>query len=579
MSTAIEGNIFYKGNNSNPAYNNPKFIATIVSQTELKMGREMSASEIRFISNFVRKLDPDTLLRMPRHRVLNGITESIIKRFSAYDCTTEIIDTHEILKNQIGISGEANVVSSLIGTVPRKSKKAQRQEKVAESSGGISLVDVNKIFGFTQSYQLQKLLNPNALLRTNYVLMDTRYRVLDSNGDKFFSWNHSNNVSRVQGSINTVGTIRDIVALRVFPFKVPYISSLDTSYRKVSMLIREFQAQSFVGQEQRRFHFLFDPIVDGDSILLNPSDNNDGYYRFGQPITQFDTITIDFGSPLEEVLFDIDRSSGQATLYGDGIETHFTTQIEHKLITGHIIYISDFSSLNDQKTSTITNDINRNTGHNVIVVSPTVFKIRVDSNDMTPLIESGGVVQLNNDNVENLTIPINTTLNIGDRVRVTDAAVPPFTIDEVFNVKFYEPAVGKIHLDRDPGLGVVVGVFVFKDYRPPPLTATASIAAVEPVNEITITGAVATGGTSFLNDYKVGDFINFITVVPPVDDGPHTVVSIQSNSQLTTNRVAVTTITGMTALKATTLDQNVFTIYFGSKRIFVPLEITFITPE
>jgi hypothetical protein len=577
MSTVIEGGIFYKGNNANPAYNNPKFITTVVTQVEGAMERELTVMEIKAVSNFVRKIDPDYLLKMPYHRVLTGVTSSIVKRFAGYDCTTEIIDTHELLKQQIGISGETNLVRSLTGSGPEKSHKEKKLEKAAEMRGPAPIVSISKLFGYSEGFQLQKMLNPNALLRTNYVILDTRYRVLDSDGTKFFSWNHINNVSRNQGSINTVGTIRDIVALRIFPFRAPYTSTLDTAYKKVSMLVREFQAQSFVGQEQRRFHFMFNPVVSGNSVFLEPGDDNDGYYRFGQPVTQFDTITIDFGSPLEDVIFDVDRSNGYASAYGAGIETEFTTNIPHKLLTGETIYISDFSSLNNLATPIITNSINRNTGFPVIVVTPTQFKIRLDSNGMNPLIEGGGAVNLNFSHVEGLT-PNNTTLTTGDRIRVTDSAEPPYTIDEVFNVKFYEPSVGKIHLDRNYG-SLVTGVFVFKDYRPPPLTSVDTLAVVSPSNGITVTGAIATGGTSFLNDYRVGSYINFHKISTALDDGPHLVTSIQSDNKLTTDRAAPGTITGMTAIKQTTYPNNIFLIYFGSKRMFIPLEITFISPE
>jgi hypothetical protein len=573
MSNGIDGTSFYKENNANAAYNNPKFIATIVTQVEGAIERELTSAEISSVITFVRNLDTDYLLKRPYHRVLTGITESIVKRFASYDCKSEIIDTHEILKKEIGISGETNLVRSITsqGAAPTQN------ERVNESSGMSSTVEISKIFGFSQSTQLQKIINPNALLRTNYIILDTRYRVLDSDGTKFFSWNHINNVSRNQGSINTVGNIRDIVALRVYPFRAPYTSTLDTSYNKVSMLIREFQAQSFVGQEQRRFHFMFDPVVSGNSIFMQPGDDNDGYYRFGQPITQIDTITVDFGSPLEEVIFEQDRSQGYASIYGLGIETEFTTFIPHNLLTGNTIYITGFSSLDNLATSSVTNSINRNTGFPAIVVSPTKFKIQIDSNSMTPLIEGGGIVTLNGDHIENLT-PNITSLSVGNRVRITDAVSPPYTIDEVFNVKFYEPTTGIIHLDRDYG-AIVASVYVFKDYRSPPLTISATLATVRPDNGITVTGPVATGGRSFLNDYKVGDYINFIKVSPPVDDGPYLVTSIQSDNTITTNRVAVSTLTAMTAIKKTTYQDNLFVVYFGSKRMFIPLEITFISPE
>jgi signal peptidase I len=577
MSTVIEGSVSYKGSHANPAYNNPKFIATVVSQVEGKLERELTFMEITTISNFVRNIDPDYLLKMPYHRVLVGVTESLIKRFASYDCTPEIIDTHELLKQEIGVEGETNLVRSLVGQGPVKTQEERRKEKRAEMSGNNYLVEVSKVFGCSKGHHLQKLINPNALLRTKYIILDTRHRVLDSDGTKFFTWNHINDVSTHQGTVNTVGTIRDIVAIRVFPFRVPYTSTLDTSYNKVSMLIREFQAQSFIGHEKRKFHFMFNPVISGNSVFLEPGDDNDGYFRFGNPITHLHSITVDFGSPLEEVIFDTDRLQGYVSNYGTGLETEFTTAGAHKLLTGNVIYITEFLSLNNLATPIVSNSINRNTGYPVIVTSPSVFKIRLDSSSMTPLIEGGGAVTLSNSNVENLT-PNNTTLATGDRIRVTDVASSPFTIDEVFNVLLYEPTIGKIHLDRNYG-AVAGAVFVFKDYRLPPMTSTTAITTVNPVKGITVTGAIATGGKTFLNDYKVGDFISFVKTSPALSDGPHLVTSIQSDDTITTNRTAPGAITDMTAVKSTTLTNNVFSIYFGSKRMFIPIEITFISPD
>lgn len=550
------------------AYDNPNLISNVKTRVEGVIERELTSSEIKIVTNFIRNLDTNFLTKIPYSRALTGITNSLAKRFSNHGCGEEVVDTHEILKEIIGVSTETPSIG-VSGNLSRKKK-----DDVAPTN---SIVEVSKVFGQSQGYQLQKLINPNALLRTNYVILDTRYRILDNDGTKYFSWNHVNNTSRAQGSINTVGNIRDIVALRVFPFRTPYLPTLDTTYHKVSMLIREFQAQSFVGQENRRFHFMFNPVISGNSIFLDPCDNNDGYYRFGQPITQMDNITIDFGSPLEDVIFDPDRARGYASNYGVNLETEFTTSSPHNLITGDAIYISDFSSLNNLATPVVTNTINRTTGFPAIVMSQYIFKIQLNSISMNPFIEGGGVVTLTNDHIDNLTLNI-TNLSTGDRIRVTNALAPPYVIDEVFNVKYYEPTTGIIHLDRDYG-ATIVSVYVFKDYRPPPLTTVDAITTVKPSGGITVTGPVATGGSTFLNDYKVGDFINFINISPSIDDGPHTVTSIQSDYTLTTNRVNPGTITGMTAIKKIKYQNNIFDIYFGSKRMFIPIEITYISSE
>ena len=570
---------YYKEPNSSAAFNNPRFVAVIVNQIGQKIGRRLSSSEIGMVVNFVRKLNYDMLIRLPKDKIIEGITSTIISRFASYECVKEPDNMHEFLKNQIGVSGETDyVLPSADYNTPNKTAQEERREAQVEHDGGSNMVEIIKIMGFSKSSQIQRILNPNALLRTNYILMDTRYRVLDTDGKKYFQWNHINNVTRAQGSVNTVGTIRDIVAMRVYPFRIPYTASLDTVYKKVSMLMREFQAQSFVAHEGRRFHFMFDVIIDGDSIYLRPENNNDAYYRFYQPITQIDTISIDFGSPLEEVVFDNDRSLGFVSVYWDGIQTIVTTQTNHNLLTGNNVYITGFTSLDNFATPGVTGAMNQVVGHNVIVTSPTTFKIFVDSSSMLPLIQGGGVVTLNNSHVQNVTV--SNTLVSGDRVLVTDGPTPPFATEYgVFLVKFYDPVTQEIHLDIDTAL-TITPVWVFKDFRPPPLTRNDGFAVVKPSGGVTLTGNVVTAtGSSFLSDFKIGDTVNFINVAASVDEGPFTVVAISGDLQMTVSRLAPGTLTGLTGLKKIIIQNNLFQVYYGGKRIFVPIELTYMSPE
>lgn len=570
---------FYRETNSSAAYNNPKFIAIIVNQIEQRMGRILSSGEINKTSNFIRKLDNDMLLRMPTAKVIQNITKALVTRFADYRCVEEPLQARELLKSQIGISAETDVVQSVMDMQPAKSVKEIIRESQMESAGGANMIDVAKILGYTKTNQIQKVLNPNALLRTNYILLDTRYRLLDNDGTRYFQWTHINNISRAQGSVNTVGTIRDIVAMRVYPFRIPYTAALDTPYKKVSMLMREFQAQSFVAQEGRRFHFMFDIIIDGDSIYLRPEDNNDAYYRFYQPVTQIDMISIDFGSPLEDVVFDSDRSLGFTNLYWDGIQTQITTQTPHNLLTGNNVYITGFTSLNPIATPVVVASMNSSVGHNVIVVSPTVFKISVNSSPMTPLIQGGVGVTLNVDQVTGITVPL--VLDSGDRVRITSSAAPPFAFDYgVYIVKFYDAVAGVIHLDQDSGQVLLTPCYVFRDYRMPPLTRNDGLATVNPVGGITvIDNTVSAVGSRFLSDYKDGDSLFLFNIAAAVDEGPYSVVSILNDTQMTITRVLLGQINNLTALKTTLIQDNLYQVYYGGKRIFVPLELTYISPE
>jgi hypothetical protein len=571
--------LYYRESNSSPAYNNPRFVALIVNKAEQGMQRHLSGAEVTMISNFIRKLDNDMLLRMSPEKVIASLTASIISRLARYECEEEPDRTQEFLRGEIGISGETDYVRPTSDISRQKSASDMMREAQTNADGGARMVEVSRMFGFTKASQIQKILNPNALLRTNYILMDTRYRALDNDGTKYFQWNHINNVTRAQGSVNTIGTIRDIVAMRVYPFRIPYTAALDTSYRKVSMLMREFQAQSFVAHEGRRFHFMFDIFIDGDSIYLKPEDNNDAYYRFNQPVTQIDNISIDFGSPLEEVVFDSDRSLGFASVYWDGIQTQITTQSPHNLLTGYIIYITGFTSLNPLATPTLIAQMNQAQGHNVIVVSPTVLKLSVDSSSMQQLIQGGPGITLGANTVLGITVPL--ALSPGDRVRITSSAAPPFFTDYgVFIVVFYDPVAGTIFLGEDSGIVVPVNCYVFKDYRPPPLTRNDGLAQIVPAGGISLNDATVTSvGASLSTDYKVGDTIYLFRVSPVFYELAYTVTSVLSPSQMLINRVILGNEVNLTALKVTRVQDNLFQVYYGGKRIFIPMELTYIAPE
>ena len=85
-----------------------------------------------------------------------------------------------------------------------------------------------------------RLLNPGSLLRKIYLMLDSRYRVLGTDGPiSEFKWNYIlQSAVSTQGSVNLIGNVRDIVALRTYPFRIPYVASADNKYARVSVLIK-----------------------------------------------------------------------------------------------------------------------------------------------------------------------------------------------------------------------------------------------------------------------------------------------------------------------------------------------------
>ncbi len=185
---------------------------------------------------------------------------------------------------------------------------------------------IEKIFDISDKWYMQRMLNPAAQYQYAYVLLDTNNAAPELSTDTTFGWNVINSISQRDGSVSTVSTIRDLVAMRIFPVTMQlntpvgetgktYINNVANINNNFTVLIHEFQAQSFVGREGRKFHFslfpaLMNPLVifQGPNITPpNPyfefttSGKANGWFWFRTPITEFSTMTVSIGNPFDLV--------------------------------------------------------------------------------------------------------------------------------------------------------------------------------------------------------------------------------------------------------------------------------------
>ncbi len=468
----MEHSYVYKPSNSVRTINHPEFIAAVANKVEVLIERKITMSEKRLIKYYIVKLRPAVFKGYTIPRALETLADILSKKIKKINCEVTYVDMHEYARKEIGISGEADSLSfDLTG------------------GGGTSItstpialgtsVDIMRIMGASNAYSVQQLLNPQALWRNNYFVLDSRYRILDNDGSKFVAWNHVNNVTRAQGTVNTVGTIRDLVEMKVYPIRLPYTASAENDLRRVTMLVEEFSAQSFIGQENRRFHFMFDVEIDGDWIRLNPYFHNNGVFRFEQPVTQFDTVTVTFGSPLDDVILDVDRLNASNTYATTAV---LTTIGDHNLSSGNKVYISEFNTNSPINDAVVISLVNAD--HVITVTSDTSFTIPVDTSSI-----------------------VNTSLT-GTDVGVTNGSP-------------------------------------------------------------TVTGPTA--DTLFTTELKANDVVKILGV-------SYTILSIESAISMT----LATNYTGVTnaALPMADIDKDnsitnlSYTVYFGSKRLIIPMQLT-----
>ena len=108
---------------------------------------------------------------------------------------------------------------------------------------------------------------------------------------------------------------------------------------------------------------MFDILkTENNLIYLNPVDR---IFRFNKPVNYIDNFTLSFGAMLPKIKFDIDRMSASQFDYKskDGI---ITFDQPHNLITGDLIYISDFTTPDPALDVDFINDMNRSSGHIIV---------------------------------------------------------------------------------------------------------------------------------------------------------------------------------------------------------------------
>lgn len=374
----------YQATNYQRLLTNNKFVITLGRSIERKLGRHLSKQEMGVAIEILKGLNPRIFQHKPIDYVLKVLTEQISETLATKPCATteDDVDIKEMLKNQIGITTEDDT-SNIVDTT----RDFAEQLKVSVAN----TVSVESFLGNKTVLDLQRIINPDLVKRACYIIADTRNRLLDNDGTTYFQWNIVNTDTISQGTINLPGNIKDIVSMRIHPIRMPFTSTAQNDYQRVSIFMREFSAQSYIAAENRRFHYMLGTNVGNRWIDLETDRFNDGYFRFRSPVSRLDTLTLTFGSPLENIVFDPDRM--QSTVNSYSSPTTFVTTSSHNLETGDLVYISNFSTLNPTTDTVPISLINRSEGHIVSVTNDTTFTIDVDTTDIQEL--GSGTIAIN----------------------------------------------------------------------------------------------------------------------------------------------------------------------------------------
>mgnify|MGYP000976884063 CR=1 FL=1 len=388
---------------------------TIVKNVSTGLNRQLHTNEYNQIIKFIGKIDPDLLNPRYKDNTIKLMSKTLIDEFKKYNSQkAPYDDSQQMIRDIIGISSESGTSHGIYDN-PNFYKKINNDKQLEDhnnkemnpgrnTSNNIEQINKSKLsdlFGIKTSEEMVRVLNPVSLYKKNYFVLDSRYRSnegsnnLSNSIDKYiWDFNLNSQPSDKNSSVNVIGNMRDIVAMRIYPFRIPYSSLLDNKYKRVSMLIDEMSSQSFVAHEQRKFHFILGSDIDSNFLNLSTDKFNDGHFYFEKPITTLEKISISFGNPLEKVSFGLDRCNYRVDNVSIApltkITTYYTNNTDlftHGLTNGDRVYLSGYTVgyvdpilvEQVQINNKIQNDINNINGYIISIIDNYSFSINLDT--------------------------------------------------------------------------------------------------------------------------------------------------------------------------------------------------------
>jgi hypothetical protein len=402
--------IYHPANNIKK-FTNDTFYKSIVGKVEKKINRSLTGAEIKESISFIQKLDPSLLSPEYQAKTIPIMITTLANEFNKFNCQTpEYDDSQQFIRDTIGLTSESGTTHGVYDNPSfylrnqniDNSNKNKKSSSITLKTESVTK-SISKFLGISNSEDAVRVMNPNAMHRKNFMILDSRYRILSGStidGISTFSWNYVlKSQIEAQGSVNIIGNVRDIIAMRVYPFRIPYVESADNKYSRVSVFVEELGSQAFVAHEDRKFHFMLRSAIDSEFIDLETDKFNDGFFHFEKPITTLNTLTLSFGSPLEKIIFPNDRSWCGIDYFALTPLTLITTYVnsplgsslqEHGLHNGDRVYFELFNvgdvppALADQKliNDTIKETVNKKEGFLVNVIDVNNFTIDYDTSSI-----------------------------------------------------------------------------------------------------------------------------------------------------------------------------------------------------
>ena len=297
--------------------------------------------------------------------MINILTEELIQLDNSQE---KILDMKDVLIKEIGNEPETAIAHT-------------------------KLNDMTTIDSLLQSPAiLQSIFNPKALHRKAYLILDRKYQSNDSNNIHEFKW-HIATAGKHFNSLTTSVTtapLRDIIKIKMFPFRFPNTANAITEFHRLSVELVEFNSQAYVVAHcNKRFHFAFDiertgAVGSNEPLNMTDVSNSITEFEFHTPIIEINTLTIRFANPEVDVNLDPDILSGTISSVGAQtlitfLQPHFCTIDTSVVITGFITT----DPINDSVEIELMNDTN---GWDITAVTTFTVTIDVDISGLNGVI-------------------------------------------------------------------------------------------------------------------------------------------------------------------------------------------------
>lgn len=316
----------------------------VILIAETQFNKKFNKIEIENLVNFINKINLESIY----DKDLDTVNSSIVTIYKNNVSKPKNFDIQEYLKNQI------NDIPQNIANSKYESFKDKENFDGTNTNDSLLLQNLISMFPSLntedEKINFTKIMNRDSLLRDSNILLDSRYQNI-SNPDKtqmqFTIMNNSKLKVPGSGIITSIAPMRDILEIEIFPFSIPYSANADNYYHKITLSILELASISIDSYEDCQFHFMFTATNNKNLIDLVPVNS---IFRFYKPITNLTNLTLRFGTPLYPITFHDDRLRTSKITYTNPCVLKFAN--DHNLISGDLVYITDFSSLN------VTQDVN-----------------------------------------------------------------------------------------------------------------------------------------------------------------------------------------------------------------------------